>query len=621
MSNGFLYYAAAILVYFGTWLIATWGFDLQFGHTRVVNLGFIASQAAGAYIAGVLSIGPSNASGSYILGATLAFPLPILFGAIAGIVISALIGLVTLARLRDEHFAIVTLVISVGMVTIVSSYTPLFNGDAGIAGIPVPPSNSLVATVSQYWAFVVVVAVGAVIAFLVTRQISRSPLARQLHAIREDTVAAEAVGIATRRKRLMIMCVGGGLGGLSGALLIEGIGAWNTSSWQIFEILVLLAAVAIGGAGRMAGVILGVALVPILIAQGVTFLPIGNSQISQNLEFVIISVVEIVVLWVRPMGILPEKRNIRAIPLDLETPQVLSRTVHEPPVARNSEVIKVSSSGVAPNYRVESAPTNGHGPRPRAVALTVDDVTVRFGGVEALRHCSFTVTADSTAIIGPNGAGKSTLLATISGAVKATTGRILLGDEELRGPVHQRVTAGVVRTFQLPHEFGHMTVLENLMVAQQSQPGTNLAQALIGARAWRRTEDAVEARAWETIRWLGLIRVVNNYAETLSGGQKKLLELGRALMCDPKILLLDEPFAGVAGELAERLASRLAELANSSMRLIIVEHEMKWVEVLKSDVVVMAMGTMLARGSLSHIREMEDVKDAYLGRMHEGAMR
>lgn len=309
MSTGVSFYAASILIYFGTWLIATWGYDVQAGLTKTVNLGFIATIAAGSYVTAVLTVGPHMPGETYLFGATLPFPIGLLAGVLAGGCLSLAMGLVVVPRLREEYLAIVTLVISVGLWTFVVEVSTVFNGAAGIAGVPEPIGNTIVPTTGQYWAFVGIVAVACVLCAFVRSRLDRPVTARLLGGIRDSLGTAEAIGVPTNRLRIYVMCLGGCFGGLSGGLLVEGIGAWNTSSWQIFEILVVLAAAAVGGAGSWRGIVVGVATIPILIGQGVTFLPLigNNAVLSDNLQFVVVGIIEIAVLMLRPQGLFPGK--------------------------------------------------------------------------------------------------------------------------------------------------------------------------------------------------------------------------------------------------------------------------------------------------------------------------
>jgi branched-chain amino acid transport system ATP-binding protein len=177
---------------------------------------------------------------------------------------------------------------------------------------------------------------------------------------------------------------------------------------------------------------------------------------------------------------------------------------------------------------------------------------------------------------------------------------------------------GVVRTFQLPQEFGSMTVLENVMVAFPGQQGVGLLSSLFRVRHWRRVEGLTQARALEILGLCGLRSMVNEPAGKLSGGQKKLLELARALACEPDLLLLDEPTAGVSPALFDQLVGILKRLRDGGISMLIVTHEMGLVETVGNDVVVMAEGKVLVQGPFDEIAQHTGVQDAYLGRRSAG---
>lgn len=313
MTGATQYYVATIAIYLGVFLIAGWGFNLQYGATGVVNLGYIASQAAGAYIAGVLSLGSAGSSTAqlYVLGANLPFPLPILAGAVAGGGIGLLMGLIALPRLRGEYFAVATLVMAVGLVTFVGEYDPLFNGQAGLSGVPAPIVNTSTPSNMDYWLLTLITAVAVLISLFIVWRIDTSPLSRALRAVRDNDAAASAVGLNPLRIRLFVMTVGGMLAGLSGGLLISATGAFAPNAWSIYEVIVVLTAVVIGGPGNNLGVAVGIFLVTTLIGQGVLFLPAldGTPIIKDNLQLVLIGLLGIWFLWFRPSGLIPERKR------------------------------------------------------------------------------------------------------------------------------------------------------------------------------------------------------------------------------------------------------------------------------------------------------------------------
>ncbi len=226
---------------------------------------------------------------------------------------------------------------------------------------------------------------------------------------------------------------------------------------------------------------------------------------------------------------------------------------------------------------------------------------------------SFTAATGSiTGLIGPNGAGKSTVLGLVSGFVRPDAGRITFAGRDIgQLPAHRRARLGIVRTFQLPREFRALTTIENLLVAAPGQRGESAAGVAAGRWRWRRDEDELIETAHALLRLFGMAGAADERAR-LSGGQKRLLEVMRALMARPRLLLLDEPMAGLAPALAERLEAACRQLADAGMSILLVEHELRAVERLCAWVVVMAQGKVISEGRMTELRNRKEVQDAYV---------
>ena len=246
--------------------------------------------------------------------------------------------------------------------------------------------------------------------------------------------------------------------------------------------------------------------------------------------------------------------------------------------------------------------------------LVVRDVSRDFGGLKAVDGASFSaLPGHITGLIGPNGAGKSTLLGIIAGAIKPCAGTITFDGRSVTGLAPNLVARrGIIRTFQLSAEFAKLTVLENLLVAAPAQKGESLLGAELGRLYWGRGEDQLVEVARGVLDRFAMTAKENELAGNLSGGQKRLLEIMRALMAKPKMLLLDEPFAGVNPTLAREIEQYLLDLRDEGLSMIMVEHELSVVERVCDPVVVMAQGKVISEGSMRDVTAHQEVLDAYL---------
>ena len=252
--------------------------------------------------------------------------------------------------------------------------------------------------------------------------------------------------------------------------------------------------------------------------------------------------------------------------------------------------------------------------------LHVENISKFFGGLAAVNNCSLKIKKGSiTGIIGPNGSGKTTLFNLIAGNLKSSKGSVIFNNENITNmPSYQLFSKGLLRTFQIAHEFSNLTVLENLMMVPSNQSGENLITALINPKLVEREEDRLKEKALEVIEFLNLKHLSNELAGNLSGGQKKLLELGRTMMVDAKLVLLDEVGAGVNRTLLKDLGTAIQRLnKEKGYTFCMIEHDIDFISRMCDPVIVMSEGSVLFEATSDEVKKKDKVIDSYLGRSNQ----
>jgi branched-chain amino acid transport system permease protein len=632
------FYVINLLVYAAVDAMACLGLNQQFGVAGVTNFGFIIFQAAGGYAAAVLALPRDTANGgfqSYIAGWHLPFPLPWIGAAVVGGLVALPFAFLFGRRLRGDFAAVGLLVTAVLLNLLVTNYRPLLNGDAGLSLIPTPLRGDNMFSVQPLgyeWGFTVgAIALGACV-FWFLRRLTESPYGRSLRAMRDNDVVADSLGKNLLSMRTAMLVTGGAIAGLSGGILVTYITTWSPAAWGYAETVVLFAAVIIGGAGNRLGAVLGAVLVPVGFEEVTRYIPTSNNlppNLIPSLEWVAIGLLIVGFLWFRPQGLLPERKRVIAVaaPGDRRTAGwrgwAKPRAVLPEGRSADSDGGQPDASGASVLPAPE--PTAGEGGTARedssiagspkaGVVLEAVGVSRDFGGVHAVHEVSFSVRRGTlTGLIGPNGAGKSTLLAMLAGTLPVSSGKVLYrGADVTSVAAFRRARMGLVRTFQLASEYKRLTVMENLVSSVPGNRGDSFHGAMAGPRYWRADEDAAVARAVALLERFGLTDYANNYAGDLSGGQRRLVEIMRALMADPAMLLLDEPMAGVHPHLARRIGNELLALCADGMTILMVEHELAIMDEFCDPVVVMAEGAVLAEGTMEQLRGRQEVVEAYL---------
>jgi branched-chain amino acid transport system permease protein len=621
-------YLITLLVYAAVDAMACLGLSLQFGVAGVTNFGFIIFQAAGAYVAAILALPSDTANGGfqhYIGGWNLPFPVPWLGAAAAGAVLALPFTFLVGRRLRGDFAAIGLLVTAVLLNLLVMNYVPLFNGDAGVAIVPAPLQSQVMSTTSNayQWGFTAGAIILVAAVYWIVRRITASPYGRTLRAMRDNDKVADSLGKNLLALRTGMLVAGGAIAGLSGAVLVSFISVWSPAAWTYAETIVLFAAVIIGGRGNHLGAVLGAVIVPVGFEESTRLITNANPSLPPNLlpslQWVAIGLLIALFLWFRPQGVLPERRRVIAVPEQARADGAVTTAAgwggRRPEAPAKLPPALAGLTTVIDDRLLAGTDSAAANADPAGeVILAAIDVSRSYGGVHAVNGVSLSVRrATITGLIGPNGAGKSTLLAVLAGTDRVSAGTVLYDGHDVTSvPAFHRARLGLVRTFQLASEFKRLTVMENLLSAAPGNRGDSMRGALAGRRYWKDHEAAAIGRAAGILRRFGLEELANTYAGDLSGGQRRLVEIMRALMTEPKMLLLDEPMAGVHPELAHRIGEMLVTLCQDGLTVLMVEHELAITEEFCDPVIVMAEGSVLAQGTMAQLRDRAEVVDAYL---------
>ncbi len=314
MSQAWQFYFITLLVYTGVDVIAVLALNLQYGVGGILNFAFVVFIAIGAYVAAVLTAGPASASGGYehyILGATLPWPLPLLAAFLAGGALAFLVGLFALRPSRSDYQGMVLLAVSLIASVLVTSEVNLFNGASGLSLVPQPLNSVLHLGLVDYgWFYCALTATTVLLVVLFVHRLTASPWGRLVRAMRENPTAVRSLGGNVERLRMEAFVLGGALAALSGALLVQFLGAWAPTSWETTETFFFFVCVVVGGLGSNLGAALGAVLVLTVLDNGLQYLPILEySSDVGALQAIFFGLVVIAFLWFRPRGLVPERRR------------------------------------------------------------------------------------------------------------------------------------------------------------------------------------------------------------------------------------------------------------------------------------------------------------------------
>ena len=545
----------------GIYLLMGLGLNIVVGYAGLLDLGYVAFFAIGAYTMAILT-SPLHGIG---LDFWLAFPIAAAIGALAGV----LLGIPVLS-LRGDYLAIVTLGFGEIIRIFSQNLTQLTNGPQGVQAVaqPVVAGRTLVDSKD----FLYLIAVATLVVAISSLQLARSRIGRAWIALREDEDVARSLGIRAVRYKLLAFAVGALFAGIGGAIFAARQSAIFPGDFTLLVSINVLCLVIIGGMGSVPGVIIGVGD-PGRRARG-------------------------------------PARGIRISPGRVRRP------------AGGGDDTAPAGNAAAP-FQAGPGPDCNQGRRGRFL-LTVANgeffsaraVTKRFGGVVALDRFSIDIASGTiVGLIGPNGAGKSTFFNVITGFEKADSGRIEFRGRQIGGLAPEAVAgSGIARTFQNIRLFDAMSVYENVQVGQHRLGNASIIGALVSSPRARAQERASELRTWQLLDLLGLAGAADERASALPYGLQRRVEIARALAADPKLLLLDEPSAGMSGVESAQLASLIERLRSQlDLTVLLIEHNMNVVMSISDQVAVLNFGSGIAAGPPAMVRAHPAVIEAYLG--------
>ena len=568
------YYQFMLILVFIHAVVAI-GLNILAGYGGLFSLGHAALMAMGAYTSALVSKGLEEVP--YLAATGLHVWIGMLAGIIAASVFGALLAFPSL-RLKGPYLAMVTIAFGWVIWKILLEWVEVTGGELGITAIPKASVGPLVLTTTYFYYFALAV---VVVAMVFQRNLIQSAYGRRLLAIKHSEIAAASVGINVYAVKVRVFVISAALAGVGGALFAHQQNFVNPDNFQFFSSVFFLLAVLFGGAGTLVGPVIGAAVLTLLpeLLHG-----------FDRVRLIVYGLFILATLYFQPNGVAGFlRRRVTTLPgLTRET-------------MRTEEI---------------SALPMGHVPTAKADSLIeVRSLTKTFGGLTALKDITLTLSPGEVhAVIGPNGAGKTTLINLLSGFYRPDSGEIRFeGSPVVIRSMHAAARLGVARTFQTIKLFGEMTVIENVMVGFERHSCPRLWDSVARTARGRREEDHRFARARALIEFVGLGDHVSVPAGSLSYGHRRLLEIARALAVEPRVLLLDEPAAGLVAEEIDALRRLVRSLCETGIGIVLVEHRMELVTAISDEVTVIDHGEIIARGKPGAIQRDERVIEAYLG--------
>ncbi|MGD0088935.1 MAG: branched-chain amino acid ABC transporter ATP-binding protein/permease [Planctomycetota bacterium] len=592
------------LIMVAIWLTLTLSLNLINGFCGLFSLGHQGFWAIGAYGAALTVVTLSGADGPTWLGLVLSFPIGLSLAALFGF----LVGLPCL-RLRGDYLAIATLGFSEILRNVIQNSEVL--GKSLGMYFPNLVRKSVQERRNYYFIYLALAWAVAAATMVVLRNLVYSSHGRAIQALRDDERAAELLGVNLTRYKVLVFVTGAAFAGLAGATFANYNALVTPDDFNFNAGVLMVVMVVLGGMGSFSGTIVATVLLyfaPVLLALWLpsTKIPVFYDPTQGGVVYreakelwqVFFSLLLIVVVLIRPQGIMGGH--------ELRWPWKKRKEVLSAGVLSTEH-----ASGMG-----DSVPSTQHS------VLCAARLSKRFGGLAAVSEFSVDLLpGEIVGLIGPNGAGKTTVFNLLTGVYVPDAGSISLEGRSLLRLSPDRVTArGLARTFQNIRLFNQMTVIENVKVGFEVHTRSGLASCILRSRSFREEEERIEAGARSLLRSLGLEEQAGTLSRNLPYGQQRKLEIARALATSPKVLLLDEPAAGMNDSESAALRALLLEIRERyNLTMLVIEHDMPFVMGLAGRLLVLDEGVTIAQGTAAEIRSNPAVIEAYLGRSDSGA--
>jgi branched-chain amino acid transport system permease protein len=604
------------------------GLNIVVGFAGLLDLGYAAFFAIGGYIYGIVASAqvtppwsdvwgplqwlglvsrvPVGGGAPDVVHLHFSFWLMLPGAALVAAFFGILFGAPTL-RLKGDYLAIVTLGFGEIVPIVVRNTPKLTNGPMGLNGVNSPQLFGFrfgVTSIPYYYLGVLMIA----LLIFISYRLKDSRIGRAWMAIREDEIAAGAMGVNRTRMKLLAFAVGAAFAGATGTFYIAKLGTATPDMFQFPVSIMVLVMVVLGGMGSVPGVVLGALILQLLqswflqdLTQWVHALGrFVNSEGLQRVELVqtielIFGIVLVLMMLFRREGLIPASRTTAALSLT------------EQAAAPTRGGIDQALTGIA----------RAQGPAGGPI-LETRGLTKRFGGITAVKDVDLTIAPHTiVGLIGPNGSGKTTFFNLVTGLDVPNSGRVFFQGSDITGlPAHVIVERGIARTFQTLRLFSNMTVLENVLVGTHARTHANAVGAVIRPPSVRAEETATRAWAMEVLGVFGnrLLPRANHLANSLSYANRRRLEIARAIAARPALLLLDEPTAGMNPAETLELADQIRSLRDLGLTVLIIEHKLNVVNDISDKVAALDYGEKIAEGTAEEVHHNEDVIRAYLGR-------